>query len=49
VPVSNDAAAFQYHDPVSAAHRRKTMRDHGHGAVLHQVLESSLLDDEIGR
>ena len=37
-----DAAAFENGDAVGAANGRKPMRDHHHGAVLHQVGQRGL-------
>ena len=37
VPVSPDAALVEHHDLVGAADGGQPVRDHDHGAVLHQV------------
>ena len=47
-----DAPAVQHHDLVGAADGGKPMRDHDHGAVLHQILQAPsapALSDSVSR
>jgi hypothetical protein len=41
-PVLDDAAAVEHQDAVGMLHRGQPVRDHEHGAVLHQALECFL-------